>query len=196
MKEVKGSLAEHEKLRLHGFPLLHFCYRALFTREAFPAALWALSEPTTETTSPEPSGTPGAHQNAKRAPPLFDQAPPKGGDQPEREKRGTRRATGGVRTPGGRCFPSRITTAGGCRRRRKISTPPGLTAARAQARPGRHAQSAELQRGSGGNQPQRALPARPAQTENRRLPLCLFEAASGTNGGTPEASNTILIKEF
>ena len=110
-------------------------------REAFSAALWALSEPTTKTTSPELSGTPGAHKNAKRAPPLLDQAPPKGGDKPKREKRGTRRATGGVRTPGGRCFPSRITTAGGCRRRRKSLTPPGLTAARAQARPGRHAQT-------------------------------------------------------
>jgi len=34
MKEVKGSLTEHEKLRHHGCPLTHFAYRALFSRSA------------------------------------------------------------------------------------------------------------------------------------------------------------------
>lgn len=184
-----------------------------FVSSYFAAAPWRFRSRPRKPGTPDAPTAPAAH-NKFRAAPHLDQAPPKGTKQPKREKRGTRRATDGARTPGGRHSGLRFFGRRGLPPTAKILYPSGVDRCKSAGSPGRHAQHASSkaaprrtqnrqERRSGRRKTKAHRRGEPTAARRRKAnangatttgahtaaAAFVFERASGTNGGAPEAKS-------
>ena len=185
----------------------------LVITQCLAAALWRFRSRPRKPRTPDAPTAPAAH-NKFRAAPLLDQAPPKGTKKPKREKRGTRRATAGARTPGGRRSGLRFFGRRGLPPTAKMNNPTGVDCCKSAGSPGRHAQHASSkaaprrtqnrqERRSGRRKTKAHRKEEPTRARRRKAnangattpgaqtaaAAFVFERASGTNGGAPEAKS-------